>query len=91
VLGREAELSATHGGKVYQCPDVAVELLLLRACWLGQVEEEHHCGGDVLSGPYNLLGAGGVRDDGLLDLKGKRPRTSSNVRSIRLGVVSAVH
>jgi hypothetical protein len=46
----------------------AVDLLLLRVRRLGQVAQEHRCGGDVLPSPRKLWWAIGICDDVLLDL-----------------------
>jgi hypothetical protein len=80
-----------HGGTLYQCPDVTVELLLLRVCRLRQVAQEHRQGGDVLAGPRKLRRAVGIRDDGLLDLTGVHLHAAHSVTSIWLGVASGVH
>jgi hypothetical protein len=76
---------------LHQRSDVAVELLLLRVCRLGQFAQEHRCTGDVLPSPHKLQGPVGVCDDGLLDLIGACPRAAHNVMSIRLEVAPGVH
>jgi hypothetical protein len=80
-----------HGGTLQHRPDVAVELLLLRVCRLGQIAQEHRCVSDVLPSLCKLRLATDVRDDGLLDLTGARPHAARNITSIRLRVASGVH
>jgi hypothetical protein len=64
---------------------------LLRVCRLGQVAQEHYCGGDVLPGPRKLRRAVAVCDDGLLNMTGARPRAAHIITSIRLVVAPRVH